>query len=67
MQIILLKEVKGLGHAGETKEVSDGYSRNFLIPKGMADMATKHSLSVLDAQGKKKERAKKQEERKKGA
>ena len=62
MKIILLKPVKNLGQAGEIKEVSDGYARNFLIPQGLADMVTKHSFSVMEAQKRKRERLKKQVE-----
>ena len=36
MEIILLKDVKGIGKKGESKKVSDGYASNFLIPKGLA-------------------------------
>jgi large subunit ribosomal protein L9 len=56
MKIILLKEVQGLGHSGEIKEVADGYARNFLIVKGLADFVTKHNLDVLEAQKKKLEK-----------
>ncbi len=41
MKVILLQEVKNLGGAGEIKEVTDGYARNFLIPRGLAEEATK--------------------------
>ena len=61
MKIILLKKVQGLGHIGEVKEVKEGYAFNFLIPKGMADVVTKHSLSVLAAQKKKGEKVRKSE------
>jgi large subunit ribosomal protein L9 len=56
MKVILLKEVQGLGHAGETKDVAEGYARNFLISKGFADIVSKHNLDVLGAQKKKRER-----------
>ncbi|MCS7221939.1 MAG: 50S ribosomal protein L9 [Anaerolineae bacterium] len=36
MEILLLKDVEGLGHAGEIKKVAGGYARNFLIPRGLA-------------------------------
>jgi len=41
MKILLIKDVKGLGKAGEIKNAKDGYARNFLIPKGLAKAATK--------------------------
>ncbi len=40
MQIILLQDVDHLGQQGEIHEVADGYGRNYLIPQGMARMAT---------------------------
>ncbi len=40
MQVLLLKDVKGLGKAGEVKVVKDGYGQNFLVAKGLAKVAT---------------------------
>ncbi len=40
MQVLLIKDVKGLGKAGEVKEVKPGYGQNFLIAKGFAKKAT---------------------------
>lgn len=40
MKVLLTKEVKTLGKAGEIKEVKDGYGQNFLIGKGLARLAT---------------------------
>jgi len=40
MKVLLIKDVKGLGKAGEIKNAKDGYARNFLIPKGLAKTAT---------------------------
>jgi len=36
MKVILLKDVKGQGKAGQTVEMSDGYARNFLFPRNLA-------------------------------
>jgi len=40
MKVLLLKDVYKLGHAGDVKKVADGYARNYLIPRGMAALAT---------------------------
>ena len=48
MQVIMLKDVKGVGKAGEVIKVSDGYARNLLIPKKVAMEATDANLKVLD-------------------
>jgi len=40
MKVLLIKDVKALGKAGEIKEVKDGYGQNFLIGKGLAKLAT---------------------------
>ncbi len=40
MKVLLIKDVKSLGKAGEIKEVKDGYGQNFLIKKGFAKLAT---------------------------
>jgi large subunit ribosomal protein L9 len=40
MQAILLTEVEGLGEAGTVVNVARGYMRNFLLPRGMAEVAT---------------------------
>ena len=41
MRVMLTKDVKDVGRAGEVKEVADGYGRNFLIPRKMAILAGK--------------------------
>ena len=40
MKVLLLEEVENLGEAGEIVTVKDGYGRNFLIPRGLARLAT---------------------------
>ena len=47
MKVILLKDVKGTGVKGDVVNISDGYARNFLFPKGLAIEATKANLSEL--------------------
>ena len=48
MIVILLKDVKGTGKAGEIVKVSDGYARNMLIPRGMAKEATDGNVRSLE-------------------
>ena len=50
MIVILTKDVKGTGKAGEVVKVSDGYARNMLIPKGMAKEATEGNIRNLEKQ-----------------
>lgn len=50
MIVILLKDVKGTGKAGDIVKVSDGYARNMLIPRGMAQEATQGNVRSLEKQ-----------------
>ena len=50
MIVILLKDVKGTGKAGEVVKVSDGYTRNMLLPKGLAKEATQGNIRNLEKQ-----------------
>lgn len=50
MIVILLKDVKGTGKAGEVIKVSDGFARNMLIPKGLAKEATEGNVRSLEKQ-----------------
>src|SRR5437660_172621 len=46
MKVLLLQDIRGVGRKFEIKEVSDGYARNFLIPKKMAAVADEKSQAV---------------------
>ncbi|AND86276.1 50S ribosomal protein L9 [Clostridium tyrobutyricum] len=61
MKVILVKDVKALGKKGEVVNASDGYFRNFLLPRGLAKEANDSNLHVLNNQ-KKAERKQKLEE-----
>lgn len=50
MIVILQKDVKGVGKAGEVVKVSDGYARNLLLPKGLAAEATDGNVKNLEKQ-----------------
>jgi large subunit ribosomal protein L9 len=50
MEVILLQDVNDLGRAGEVKRVADGYARNYLLPKGMANKATPGALKEAEIQ-----------------
>jgi large subunit ribosomal protein L9 len=53
MKVLLTKDVKTLGKAGEIKEVADGYGKNFLIGKGLALLATTEVLNKWKSEQKK--------------
>ena len=50
MIVILMKDVKGSGKAGDVVNVSDGYARNMLLPKGLAKEATEGNIRSLEKQ-----------------
>ena len=52
MKVILVQDVRALGRKGEIKEVADGYARNFLFPKKLAQPADKANLNSLDHEAK---------------
>jgi large subunit ribosomal protein L9 len=56
-QAILLKEVEGLGGAGDAVDVSPGYLRNFLVPRKLAQPATKGALEEAQRRREAAERA----------
>ena len=50
MIVILNKDVKGTGKAGDVVKVSDGYARNMLIPRGLATESTQGNIRHLEKQ-----------------
>ena len=56
MKVILQQDVKGKGKKGELVNVSDGYARNFLLPRKLAVQATDENLTVMKQQEKEKQR-----------
>ncbi|MCD6112510.1 MAG: 50S ribosomal protein L9 [Bacteroidales bacterium] len=54
MEIILKKDIKGLGFNNERIKVKDGYARNYLIPKGYAILATPSNIKVIEEELKQK-------------
>lgn len=60
MKVILTRDVQNLGSAGDIKDVADGFARNFLIPGGYAQIATK--ATIIRAEELKKQKALQSEE-----
>ena len=65
MKVILQQDVRGQGKKGELIEVSDGYARNYLLPRNLAVIATADSLNALKL--KEKAKANQMEHEKKAA
>ncbi|MBI4218729.1 MAG: 50S ribosomal protein L9, partial [Chloroflexi bacterium] len=49
MKVIFLQDVPRIGHAGDVKEVKDGYGRNYLLPRKLATLATKDALARVES------------------
>ena len=49
MKVILLQDVKKMGKKGDIIEASDGYARNYLFPRKLAEEATANALHVVNA------------------
>ena len=64
MKVVLRKDIPNLGKAGQIKSVADGYARNYLIPKGLAAVATPGAVKQAELERKAEERReqKRQEE-----
>lgn len=60
MQVLLLKDVAGIGHAGDIKEVSGGHAKNYLFPKKLAvpasEGAQKQAQSIREATERRRDR-----------
>ncbi|MCM3747928.1 50S ribosomal protein L9 [Paenibacillus pasadenensis] len=61
MKVIFLQDVKGQGKRGEIKEVSEGYVRNFLLPKGLVKPAEAGNIKTLEMQKASEDKRKAQE------
>ncbi|EJL29075.1 50S ribosomal protein L9 [Brevibacillus sp. NPDC003359] len=61
MKVIFLQDVKGQGKKGEVKDLSEGYVRNFLLPKKLVKEATDSNVKTLDAQKRSEDKRKEQE------
>lgn len=66
MKVLFLKDVKGTARSGEIKEIADGFARNYLLPKGLAVVATESAQKSAAVQRQiaqsKKERARSEAE-----
>ena len=49
MKVLLIKDVYKLGRAGDVKKVADGFGRNYLLPQGMAVLATAGALKQVES------------------
>lgn len=61
MKVVLLKDLKGAGKKDELVEVSDGYARNYLFPRGIAAPATASAVNEVEAKNKAKQHRAEQE------
>lgn len=48
MKVILLQDMKALGKRGDIKDVSEGYARNFLLPRKLAQTATEGAVKIAE-------------------
>ncbi|WP_138754000.1 50S ribosomal protein L9 [Paenibacillus sinopodophylli] len=61
MKVIFLQDVKGQGKKGQVKELSEGYVRNFLLPQGLAKLASDGNLKTLEVQNASEQKRKEKE------
>ena len=57
MKIILTQDIKGKGKKGQMIEAAEGYARNFLLPKGLAVLATPDAVNTMNLRDKAKAKA----------
>ena len=57
MKVILKEDVRGKGKKGQMIEAAEGYARNFLLPRGLAVIATTDAMNTMNLQAKAKARA----------
>lgn len=56
MKVILLSTIRGVGQKGQLKDVHDGYARNFLVPRGLATIATQAAQASVVADASRRDR-----------
>lgn len=66
MKVILQKDVKGQGKKGQMVEVSEGYARNFLFPRGLAVEGTGGNVKTFEQRQKSEDKKKEEEKEKAG-
>jgi large subunit ribosomal protein L9 len=64
VKVVLEQDIKALGKKGEVREVSDGYARNFLIPRGLASEATPARIRELEERAQRLDQKRGREEEK---
>ena len=57
MQVILTQDIRGKGKKGQMIEAAEGYARNFLLPKGLAVLATADAVNTMNLRDKAKAKA----------
>ena len=53
MKVIFIEDVTNVARAGQTKEVADGYARNFLFPRKLAVLANSQAAAAIEAHSRK--------------
>ena len=48
MKIVLLQDIKSLGKKGDIKDISEGYARNFILPKNLGVLATAEKITEVE-------------------